>query len=520
MNNPRKPWFVVAFTLTLAAALLPGCPLIAGLDGDYGLRPTSGDGGQSGVRIDGAVPECATTRCGSVCTDLTSDPTHCGTCGKVCSVGATCQASHCSTDVRQLAAGGDFACALRWDGNVWCWGQGIYGQLGGPIGGLKDVCSTKPTCAFAPRLLANLTDVTAISIAGQSACAIKSDRSVWCWGKNDAGQLGRAGDPNCATAPAMVACNPIPTKVPDVEGIVSLGHTENTFFAVNTTGAVQAWGANGYGLLGDGAALASATAIRASAQPVPSLGAGVKKVTESLGRHVCALKMDGSVFCWGQSVRGSLGHPSAEDLAFPATGTDRAFFRSTPTLVAGLNGDDIAASYDLTYVHSATVWKAFGNNAYAGLGNGTISDALEHVAPVAVMTVPTPIRTLSAGFATACAIDDAGKPWCWGRNLWAAMGDGTFGPAPAGGQACEGDGSPPCRPDARSPRELTSVVEIAVGTLFAVARKQDGSIWAWGANPDGRLGHAPGTPGDETNCNIMTKVEHCGPRPTQVRGFP
>src|SRR5437868_10992989 len=35
---------------------------------------------------------------------------------------------------------------------------------------------------------------------------------------------------------------------------------------------------------------------------------------------------------------------------------------------------------------------------------------------------------------------------------------------------------------------LTNVVAVAAGDSFALARKSDGSVWAWGANASGQLG--------------------------------
>jgi alpha-tubulin suppressor-like RCC1 family protein len=104
-----------------------------------------------------------------------------------------------------------------------------------------------------------------------------------------------------------------------------------------------------------------------------------------------------------------------------------------------------------------------------------------------------------------------GKLFCWGRNDWGTIGDSTFAGLP-----CEG--AIPCRPDAQPIAILGTVDMIASSGLFALARKSDGTVWSWGANPDARLGHMPSTGGDAAMCATGTTI--CNPKPTQLMGLP
>ncbi|MCU0672047.1 MAG: hypothetical protein MUE69_04555 [Myxococcota bacterium] len=84
--------------------------------------------------------------------------------------------------VTQLSAGFSHVCALRSDGTVWCWGDDANGQLGdGSVG------SSRTT----PAQVVGLTDVEQISAGGTFTCALRTDGDVWCWGGNRAGQLAR-----------------------------------------------------------------------------------------------------------------------------------------------------------------------------------------------------------------------------------------------------------------------------------------------------------------------------------------
>jgi alpha-tubulin suppressor-like RCC1 family protein len=129
---------------------------------------------------------------------------------------------------------------------------------------------------------------------------------------------------------------------------------------------------------------------------------------------------------------------------------------------------------------------------------------------------PQPVRVLPGITAldhrssTSCGIDADGGVWCWGQ-----AGLGALGPA-------EGDAGPcdtmvPCRATAESVG-LGSVTQIATGTLFAVALRADGTVWAWGLNDSGQLGHPPGMQGDGPCQTPATST--CHPAPAQVPGFP
>lgn len=84
--------------------------------------------------------------------------------------------------VTQLAAGRSHVCAVRSDGTVWCWGDDVNGQLGdGTVGGFSAT----------PSQVVELTEVEQVSAGGTFTCALRTDGDVWCWGGNAAGQLAR-----------------------------------------------------------------------------------------------------------------------------------------------------------------------------------------------------------------------------------------------------------------------------------------------------------------------------------------
>jgi hypothetical protein len=97
-------------------------------------------------------------------------------------------------DWRSVEVGQDSSCGIRSDGSLWCWGSNQFGQLGSDP---SDTPVTEPTRVGAS------TDWAQISIDTFSACALKMDRSLWCWGRNAEGQLG-LGDTQDRYEPTQV----------------------------------------------------------------------------------------------------------------------------------------------------------------------------------------------------------------------------------------------------------------------------------------------------------------------------
>jgi alpha-tubulin suppressor-like RCC1 family protein len=85
-----------------------------------------------------------------------------------------------------VTVGDRHTCALRKGGSVVCWGENKWGQLGqapGASQGLPVETTGLPE------------DIQALAAGRDHTCALAKDGSVWCWGWNDFGQLGRGPPP-------------------------------------------------------------------------------------------------------------------------------------------------------------------------------------------------------------------------------------------------------------------------------------------------------------------------------------
>ncbi|MFO0683188.1 MAG: MopE-related protein [Sandaracinus sp.] len=88
-----------------------------------------------------------------------------------------------------------FACALRDDGTVACWGGNDDGNLGR---------GTTTPSESVPMDVTGLDHVTQLSIGGFHACAVRDDGAVWCWGSNAMSQLGNASAGMRSAVPVRV----------------------------------------------------------------------------------------------------------------------------------------------------------------------------------------------------------------------------------------------------------------------------------------------------------------------------
>jgi alpha-tubulin suppressor-like RCC1 family protein len=446
---------------------------------------------------------------GPTCTDASdtsSDPANCGACGNACDAGVSCYRGLCGgRQVTQVSAG-LHACAVVKAGTVFCWGSNLFGETGSDPS--TQTCGSSP-CIAAPTEVAGLQDVVEVRAGYYSACARKQDGTVWCWGQNQAGQLGHApssgGDQTCQSAP----CNFVPTKVGLAAPAKAIDVGNLFACALETSGSLQCWGDDTYGELGslvDGGSASTPVAVPLS---------GTTSVSAGLDPHACAVFQEGQVACWGENHLGSLGHDAAIDPSCPPSGVP---CQSAPVTVAGVAGASAVRAGDgvtcaLLDGGAVSCW---GDDGLGQFGDGVTDGGGGYR--------PTPAAggrlfvALDDRYDFALALDATGKVWAWGSSSRGALGDDAIT-----GLACDNDAAP-CLP---TPTQVLlpsgiAITQVSAGDEFGLALDSTGAVWAWGANVDGRLGHLPGAPdaGDLTTCGAPVKDETCNPQPGPVPGFP
>jgi alpha-tubulin suppressor-like RCC1 family protein len=256
-----------------------------------------------------------------------------------------------------LGGGARFNCAVYGDGRAFCWGADEVGELGRGATG-----PSSPT----PTPVTGLPPVTRISAGiGDHECAVVTRGRLYCWGSNDSQQLGTIFFPNSATPLAVASLPPVS---------YSATGKHHTCAVVTATGAVECWGSNSFGELGNGTTTQSATPVNVTGLT------GAVTVTAGDG-FSCALKTDDTVWCWGEGNSGQLGN--------------------------GQSGAGIQSSVPVQVLDAAPKPNGFGD-------------------PL------TGITAISAGLTHVCAVKGGlGNPaiWCWGTDAVGELGNAPNGPS-------------------------------------------------------------------------------------------
>ncbi len=222
--------------------------------------------------------------------------------------------------------------------------------------------------------------------------------------------------------------------------------------ALRCDGTVWCWGSNAFGQLGDGTRTSRAIPVA-----VRDLGGGATAIAAGFS-HACAV-VQGTVRCWGDNANAQLGSGNRE----VSSGTVAVVGLGRPAVAVAAGGEHTCA-----LVEGGSVW-CWGNNPQGAIGDGSY---LLRTMPAEVRSLDGPAVDIIAGQYHTCARLEGGGVRCWGLNMFGALGDGTV-----------------------INRTLPVPVELARGATaissrsnHTCARLEGGELWCWGYNADGGVG--------------------------------
>ncbi|XLQ20013.1 MAG: tail fiber protein [Candidatus Moraniibacteriota bacterium] len=362
-------------------------------------------------------------------------------------------------DVEEVITNKHSTYAILENGQVYGWGYNAQGELG----------DGTTTVRHIPVRIGTLEDITEIATSENlyqnhgTVCALNDVGAVYCWGYNGYGQVGN-GTTTQQTSPVQIIAA-------DVTGISGGGSQYSSFCATKTDGSVWCWGRNSQGQVGDG------TIIDRNIPTQISLS-NVSKIVAQGGYgedgHKCAIKNDGTVWCWGDNGNGALGVGDTAD-------------RHVPTQMLGItNAVDIAVGGDngaSTHVvlQDGTV-RSTGYNGGGQLGIGTTTNSST---PVDAGLTDVSKVVIAGGYSlygTVCALHNSGEVSCWGYNGNGQVGNGTTV-------------NPQTTPSLVEGVEYAKDIAMGgfAGPTHACVTLIDGRMKCWGDNTYGQLGNGTET---------------------------
>jgi len=314
--------------------------------------------------------------------------------------------------VKHIASGSYHVCALMNDDGVRCWGYNSYGELGY---GHTDYLGDNEAV-----LDAGLVDipgtVSQLTGGGTHTCALLEGGAVRCWGRNHVGQLGYGN-----TTP--IGDDELPSAV----GEVDLGGNAQQLCAGNTHtcallegGGVRCWGDGASGRLGYGNTNDIGDNELPSSVGLVPIGENVTAISCGQG-HTCAVTESQNVRCWGAPFWGQLGYGNMVTI-----GDDE-----TPASAGDVPVGGPVLAIDLGATHTCALLqnnvRCWGQGSFGQLGLASIDHVGDNELPNSVATIDVGgvVTSISAGGFHTCAVLEGGTVRCWGNANFGQLGYGN-----------------------------------------------------------------------------------------------
>lgn len=288
--------------------------------------------------------------------------------------------------------------------------------------------TTPPTTIAALATIA----ISEVAIGAKHSCVLSTSGSIYCWGNNDAGQLGQSSFSASFSATALKV-EGLRSRIKKI--VAGRFHT----CGLDVEGIVYCWGSNGTGQIGNDstAGIVATPALVAGEIRFSNISAGAGST--------CGLSIDKTAYCWGRNADNELGSKVGYSSEVPVAVSGGWIFDQVVTgekaLSCGIEesgrilcwgeGDDYYGPGEVTLFNSTYLGAVFGVGSdhmcavpngrdlrcYSNYSNdvtGVGSTDSRNPPGRTKATLPEPLVSLSLGFHETCGLTADGKAYCWG----------------------------------------------------------------------------------------------------------
>ncbi len=273
-----------------------------------------------------------------------------------------------------------------------------------------------------------------------------SFNSIWSWGDNSSGQLGQG---NISTGNVL-------TLVSNDTNWIQIATGYKFSVAIKRNGTLWSWGENNLGQLGQGDTFNKNTPRQIGSD------SNWKSISSGYS-HTVALKKNGTIWTWGLNSHGQLGQGNTTSYNYPKQlGTDTNWKYIS-----------VGEDHTLAIKSDGTLW-GWGLNGSGQLG---LNNQTNYYTSPQKLGSDTSWSKIFTGSKTSAAIKTDGTLWMWGYSSNYFIQTQQQQTIYTNPQKIGTD---------------TNWIEISIGYNHVLALKNNGTLWTWGSNNNGKLGLSNG----------------------------
>ncbi len=319
-------------------------------------------------------------------------------------------------------------------------------------------CASGSSCGYSEPYGAQLLGIPAISTNSGSSCRVTGSLSnnLTCWGSGSGGQMGNGQ-----------GVDALPSQVVMPDGIASFSQVSvdtTLSCGIANTGNIYCWGAGGSGQIGNGAN----DSVNVPTQVIMPSGITSFNMVSTNASFSCAIANNGNLYCWGGAGSGQIGNGDNAGVNVPTAVT-------MPSGVESFTTVSTNTQFSCAIANNGKVY-CWGTGNHSQIGNG----ANTNVNTPTSVVMPSGVESFTAISTSgdfSCGIANTGSLYCWGYGPQGQLGTGNVTSANV-------------PTSVTMPNGVESFTAISTNANFSCAIANTGTIYCWGAGPNGQIGNS------------------------------